>query len=91
MPKEALKMMKKAIAMMEAMHGGGDMQSEDDKEEEYSSEPVQQIESRTSPMPKEDGSSSSLGNSGTGGEVNDFEKRKQKKSMVMAAMKRMKY
>lgn len=89
MPKEALKMMKKAIAMMEAMHGGGDMEKED--EEEYSSEPVQEIESRTSKMPKEDGSSSSLGNSGTGGEVNDFEKRKQKKAMVMAAMKRMKY
>lgn len=87
MPKEALKMMKKAMAMMEAAYGGG----EDDEKGE-SSEPVQELESRMSPMPKEDGSSSSLGNSGTGGEVDDFSKRKQKKAMVMAAMKRsMKY
>jgi len=72
--KEALDMMKKAMAMLEKA-GGGSM-------------PTQELETRMSPMPNEDGSSSSLGNSDTGGEEDDFDSKKQKKAVIMAAMKK---
>ena len=90
MSKEAYALMKKAMSMMEKSYGGGDEEA-GEMEGTGMSEPVQQLETRMSPMPNEDGSSSSLGNSGYGGEIDDIESRKQKKEVIMAAMKKKGY